>query len=517
MNISHFATRNIKALLFLTVALCIAGGWVATTFPVSILPDVTFPRVKIIVDSGDRPVRTMEAAIARPIEEAIATVPGLNKIRTKIQRGGMEMSADFNWGADMITTQQLVGARVNEVRAQLPSETKITVERMNPTVFPVLGISLRASGLSPSELWSLATYTIKPRLSRVPGVARCEIQGGRVPEIAVDVQPSRLSLYKLSLPDVELAIQQANVVRAAGRFDDKFQQYELLVSGETTTADQLGDITVAQRNGIPISLKQIANVHISVQDNVTLVSADGKESVLLNIVRQPEANSMAVVDGVKKELDTLRPSLPKGAETSVFYDQSVLIGEAVGSVRDAVIIGAVLAVIMLMLFLADLRATIVTASIIPATVLITFLLMRLAGLTLNLMTLGALAIATGLVIDDAIVVVENVVRHLSRGASKLDAVRSAAGEIAAPMISSTLTTVVVFLPLSLLSGVAGAFFTALAVTLSIAMMVSLMLALLVSPSLCAAFLKVRGNHEEYGSLFRRLLKLYSAVLRFGIR
>ncbi|HLK58844.1 MAG TPA: efflux RND transporter permease subunit [Chthonomonadaceae bacterium] len=519
MNLSRFATQNIKAVLFITLVLCGIGVWVLDTFPVGILPDVTFPRVKIIAEAGDRPTRMVEAGITRPLEESVATVPGVSHIRSATERGSCEIDIDFNWGTDILLSQQLVNTRVNETRPLLPAETRITVERMNPTVFPVYGLSLKSKTLSQSQLWNLATYTIRPRLARVPGVARTVIQGGRIPEIAVEVNPQTLQAYHLSLLDVNQALTQANIVRSIGRINRQYQQFEVLVSGETTSIDQLQHITVAQRNGVPVTLEQIADVHPSEQDPTTVVTADGVESVLINIVRQPDANTVTVVDGVKREVEAMKAALPKEAEVGFFYDQSILVHEAIQSVQEAVLIGAVLAVIVLLMFLGDIRATLVTAAIIPATVLITFLLMRLAGMTLNLMTLGALAIAIGLVIDDAIVVVENVFRHLGKGESRSAAVQRAANEIAAPMISSTLTTVVVFMPLVLLSGVAGAFFTALAVTLTIAVMVSLALALMVSPSLCAAFLKshVTGEHHEHGPLFERFIGLYERVLRGSLR
>lgn len=516
MNLSRFATHHIKGVLFVTAALCLVGVWLLHTFPVAILPEITFPRLVVIGDSGERPTQMMEVAVTRPLEEAIATVPGVKRIRSKTQRGGTEISVDFNWGTDMMVAQQLVNTKISEIRSQLPPDTDVTAERMNPTVFPILGLSLQSKGLSQSDLWNVATYTIRPRLTRVPGVARVVIQGGRVPEIAVEVNPQRLAAYRLSMPDVERALTETNVTRAVGRMDRQFQQYQALVSGETTDPATLGSIVVTQHNGVPIFLRQVANIHPAVQDQTTIVTADGTESVLINIVRQPDANTVAVVEGVRRELADLKSSLPPGSKVSVFYDQSVLIGEAVSSVRDAVLIGAILAVFVLMLFLGDWLATVVTAVIIPATVLITLLLMRLSGMTLNLMTLGALAVGIGLMIDDAIVVVENVFRHLSHGEARETAVQSAAAEIAAPMISSTLTTIVVFVPLVLLAGVAGAFFTALAVTLSIGLAVSLILALLVSPSLCAAFLKVRAGQREHGPLLDRIIHMYERMLHFGM-
>src|SRR5579871_5389256 len=219
MTVSQFATRHIKAVLFVTVAFCLIGAWLVRSFPVSILPDVTFPRVVVIAEGGDRPARTMEIAVTRPLEEAIAVVPGVRRIRSKTARGGTEMSIDFNWGTDMLVAQQLVNTKISEVRPTLPPETDVTSERMNPTVFPIMGLSLRVKGLSQADIWSLATYTLRPRLSRVPGVARVVVQGGRVPEIAVDVDPRKLAAYRLSLTDIDQALAQTNVVRAVGRID----------------------------------------------------------------------------------------------------------------------------------------------------------------------------------------------------------------------------------------------------------------------------------------------------------
>ncbi len=512
MNFARFATTHFKAVLFITLVACLAGLYMASTFPVSILPDVTFPRLVVIAEAGDAPARLVETGVTRPIEEAVTGVPHVKRVLSKSQRGGAEISVDFADGTDILQSQNLVNAKIAEVRSTMPDGTDITVERMTPTVFPVLGLSLQSDKLSQSQLWELATYTLRPRLSRVPGVAKVVVQGGAAPEISVEVNPQRLAAYKLTLQDVSDALAQTNTVRATGRFDAQFQQYQALVSGQVASMAELGEVVVAQRNSVPLHLRDVATVRAADADRLTIVTADGRESVLLNIVRQPDANSVTVAQNVQDEIQTLRRELPKGARLSTFYDQTILINEAITSVRDAVLIGGVLAIVVLLLFLGDWRATLVTGAIIPATVLISFAFMRWAGLTLNLMTLGALAVGIGLVIDDAIVVVENVFRHLAHGESRAESVRAAAQEIAAPMISSTLTTVVVFLPLALLSGVAGAFFSALAITLAIALLVSLVLALFVSPSLCATFLKIRTGQREHGPLFDRLLQGYERLL-----
>ncbi|MDR3691891.1 MAG: efflux RND transporter permease subunit [Fimbriimonas sp.] len=517
MNVTDFATRHIKAILFVTIVLCAMGVVAYSAFPVSILPDVTFPRVIVIAESGDRPVKNLEVSVTRPIEEAVSTLPEVKRVQSRTERGSTEVSINFAWGTDVYTAEQLVNARVNQIRPDLPADTSIEIERMNPTVFPVLGLTLNAKNLTQGELYDLATYNLKPRLSRVPGVARVVIQGGQVPEYEVEANVGRLQSLHLSLEDLSQAISKGNVVRSVGKMDYRYQRFQVVVTGETIDEDQMGSLVVTQKNGVPVLLSQVAKVKPSFEDKSTIVAANGSESVLLNIIRQPSANTVSMVSAVRAEISKMKPSLPKGVDIGLFYDQSTLIKDAVQSVEEAVLIGAVLAVVVLMMFLGDLRATVVTAAIIPATVLITFLIMRIAGLTLNLMTLGALAVGIGLVIDDAIVVVENVFRHMSVGDSVAAAVRSASREIASPMISSTLTTVVVFLPLVMLQGVAGAFFTALAITLAIALMVSLGLALMASPSLCAAFLRNRKELHEHGRLFSGFLTAYERLLRWMVR
>ena len=514
MRLTEWAIRNARPVFFLTAVLCAIGAFVYSGFPVSILPDVAFPRVVIVADAGDRPTKNVEVSVTRPIEGVLATLPGVERVRSTTERGSAEISVDFVAGTDIVAAEAQVNAKVGALRASFPPDTTTEVQRMNPTVFPVVGLTVDSKSLTPAELWSLATYTLRPRLARVPGVARVIVQGGRTPEMEVTVRPAALAALGLSPDDVVQAIAQANAVRTVGRLDRRYQQFAVTVEGEVASPDAIGRIVVSP-NG-PVRVRQVADVRESVADRTTVVSANGHESVLVNLVRQPSANTVAMVEAVRQEVARMRRELPSDVRIDTFYDQSVLVKDAVGGVRDAVGIGAVLSVVVLMLFLGNVRATLVTAAIIPITLLITFLLMRLAGLTLNLMTLGALAVGIGLVIDDAIVVVEAVFGNLPDAESVPEAVRRASSTIAAPMISSTLTTVVVFLPLSFLEGVSGAFFSALAVTLSIALMVSLALALCVSPTLCAVFLR-RDSATKEGRFFRAILRGYDRTLRALLR
>lgn len=517
MKLTQWAINHIRPILFLTAILCLAGGALYASFPVAILPDVSFPRVVAVADSGSLPAKMVEASITRPLEEAIATVPNVKRIRSRTKQGSTEVSVDFLDGTDVIQAEQLVNAKVNQALPTLPAGTAVEVERMNATLFPVMGLTVKSKSLTQTELWSLATYKLKPRLARVDGVARVVVQGGRQPEIEVAVDPLVLATYKLTDSDVVSAISASNLVESVGRFDHQFKQFQVVMNGERQTVHDLEKIVVATRGGVPVTVGQVAKVRPWKEDRTTVVSANGSESVLVNMIRQPSANSVSMVEAVNQELKLIKPSLPADVEVGLYYDQSVLIKEAVGSVRDAVIIGAVLSVVILMLFLRNVRATLVTASIIPITLLITFVFMRLAGLSLNLMTLGALAVGIGLIIDDAIVVVEAVFKFLRPDVAVADAVKQASDYIAAPMISSTLTTVVVFLPLAFLQGVAGAFFLALALTLTIALIVSLVLALCLSPSLCAAFLRYsHGLHNE-GRVFAAITRGYDKTLRWMLK
>ncbi len=513
MNIAQWAIGYIKPILFITVVLCVVGAILYATFPVSILPDVTFPRVVVIGETEDLPVKMVEASITRPMEEAIATIPNVHRIRSKTKRGSTEVSVDFTADTDIIIAEQLVSAKVNEVRVDFPVGTHTEVERMNPTVFPVLGLTVNSKSLTPTELWNLATYTLKPRLARVPGVARVVVQGGRAPEIAVNLRTDALETFALSPTDVVNALSSANEIRSVGRLDREFKRFQVTVNGELRTLDDIKNVVVIEKDSGPVRVGQVADVVPSEEDKTTVVSANGAESVLLNVIRQPSANSVSMVSDVNEELGRLQKDLPNDVRIRTFYDQSVLIKEAVASVRDAVLIGAGLSVLVLLMFLRDVRATVATAIIIPTTLLISFVLMRLAGLTLNLMTLGALAIGIGLVIDTGIVVVEAVCKNFASTDTVADAVKSASRQITAPLVSSTITAVVVFLPLAFLTGVAGAFFSALALTLTISLMVSLVFALCVSPSLCAAFLKRSSDHGQ-GRLMMVILGGYQNHLSF---
>ena len=475
------------------VLLTVAGIWSALQLPSAIYPELEFSRVTVVVNGTALGARQVLFSITRPIEEAISIVPGVTRVQSRSIRGGSETNITFAPRTDMVDALQQVRARVNQVETDLPQGLDIEVERMTPSLFPIISYNLE--GGDPATLYDIARYQIKPLISRVPGVGRVDVQGSDVREIEVVADPARLAGQQLTFEDVANAIRQATNVMAVGRMPENYKQYLIVSAGEAHSLDDVANVVV----GHGVRVRDIATVTSGTEDHVRIIAGDGKPAALLNVTRQPGGNTVAIADSVAAIARTLRSTLPPGVRIKAVYDQAALVRDAVKSVRDAMMIGAVLAVIVLLLFLRHARITAISASSIPLTMAITVFVMSLVGQTFNLMTLGAMAIAIGLVIDDAVVITENIVRHLHLTPDRAVAIREAVQEIIWPVTTSTITTVVVFLPLGLLTGVEGQFFHALSITLTISVLVSLVLALSIIPLLSEQFLTAEDAEQTDSS------------------
>jgi multidrug efflux pump subunit AcrB len=496
VNLARIVSRQARAVVVLVLLLCVAGLYAAWQLPTAIFPQTNFPRIVIVVDNGVVPAPQMLVAVTRPVEEAMNGIPGIVRIKSTTARGSTEINLFFDWNVDILQSLQLVQARLSQLSASLPPTAEIrNVDRLTFAVFPVAGYSLISDTRDPASLRDLATITIKPRLSRLPGVADVSVAGGQVREYHVTIDPERAAAHGVSIQQVADAVKNANIVASPGLIEENHRLELTLVSGQATAPDQLNSIIVATVNNAPVTVADIATVGAGVEPNYTIVTADGHPAVLLNIRRQPSANTVTVTDEVKAELAALRPQLPKDVRVAPFYDQSLLVRESMKSVRDAILIGLLLSVAILYAFLRNWGTTFVAIMVIPVTVLATFLVMWLVGLSFDLMTLGGVAAAIGLVIDDAIVVVENIYTHLARGQGRREAVQRAISEITVPIIGSTITPVVVFLPLTLLTGVTGVFFRSLALTLAVALLTSLVLALTFTPVLAERFVRVKRKTD----------------------
>ncbi|HUQ79888.1 MAG TPA: efflux RND transporter permease subunit [Gemmatimonadaceae bacterium] len=472
-----------RRFVYLTIALLSAAGiWAATRLPSAIYPELEFSRVTVVVQGTSLGARQVLFSITRPIEEAISIVPGVTRVQSRSIRGGSETNVTFSPRTDMIVALQQVQARVNQVSGDLPTGVEIEVERQTPSLFPIISYNLE--GGDPATLYDIARYQIKPIISRVPGVGRVDVQGSDVREIEVVADPARLAGLGLTYDDVADAIRQTTAVSAVGRMPENYKQYLIVSAGEAHSVEDIANVVV----GRGVRVRDVATVASGTEDHVRIIAGDGKPAALLNITRQPGGNTVAIADSIASIATSLRATLPPGVRFKAVYDQAALVRDAVKSVRDAMLIGAVLAVIVLLLFLRHARITAISASSIPLTMAITVFVMSLVGQTFNLMTLGAMAIAIGLVIDDAVVITENIVRHLHLTPDRDVAIRDAVQEIIWPVTTSTITTVVVFLPLGLLTGVEGQFFHALSITLTISVLVSLVLALSIIPLLSEQYL-----------------------------
>jgi CzcA family heavy metal efflux pump len=484
-----FATHS-RSVVFLTVTLALIGGYLAFTVPVAVFPATNFPRILIAVDNGVMPIDQMMVTITRPLEEAVNSVPGLQNVRSITSRGSAEIDLFFDWNVDMFQTLQYVNAALSRAQTELPSSAKVEAHRLTFASFPIIGYSLTSDTVEPTKLWEMATYEIKPRLNRLDGVSTVLIQGGQEPEYHIIPNPAKLLVAGVTVPDILEAVRRTNLIDSPGLLEENHQLVLGLINGQVRSSEQIAGVVIkATPAGVPVHVGDVANVVPAVKPVYTLVTANGKPSLLININRQPDSNTVQVANEVHAEVARIQKSLPPGIKIQPFYDQSLIVHQSIASVRDAILIGLVLASIILVVFLRDWGTSIVAGLVIPVTVSVTFIALKMLGQSFNLMTLGGLAAAVGLVIDDAIVVVENIVLHRDAGQNRLEAIQSALKEITTPLVGSTITPVVVFLPLISIAGVTGTFFRALAVTMAVSLFTSLALALTWTPTLSQFFIK----------------------------
>jgi len=491
----HWVARHSRPVIFLILSLALLGGYLAFTIPVSVFPSTNFPRVLIAVDNGVMPIDQMMVTVTRPIEEAVNSVPGLLTVRSITSRGSAEVDLYFRWDLDMFQTLQYVNAALSRVQPELPPTAKVEAHRMTFASFPIVGYSLTSATVPQTRLWEMATYEMKPRLNRLEGVATVIVQGGQEPEFQITPDPAKLLAASVTVTDILDAVRRTNLVDSPGLLERNHQLFLGLVNGQVQTPEQIANTVIKNTPaGIPVRIRDVSTVAPDVKPVYTVVTANGKPAVLLNINRQPDGNTVQVADEVHTEIERLRKTLPPGVDIQPFYDQSIIVSESIKSVRDAIVLGLILAAIILVVFLRDWGTSLVAGLVIPVTVMVTFIALKVMGETFDLMTLGGLAAAVGLVIDDAIVVVENIVLHRDAGQGRLEAIESALREITVPLIGSTITPVVVFIPLIFITGVTGVFFRALAVTMSVSLLASLALALTWTPNLSQYF--IRGRHDQ---------------------
>ena len=491
----YWFAREHKSIIFLIITLALVGAYLLFSIPIAVFPTTDFPRIIVGVDNGVMPIDQMLVTITRPIEEAVSGVQGIQDVKSITSRGSAEVDLFFSWHVDMFQTLQRVNAALARVETTLPSTAKVSSERLEFSSFPILGYGMTSDTLSQQQLWEMATYDIKPRLAALVGVGTILIQGGEVPEFHIIPDPGKLRVAGISVSDILSAVDRSNIVESPGLLPQNHQLYLGLVTAQAHNAQELGNVFIKNApDGAPIYVKDVATVAPSYQPHYTIVTANGKPAVLINLNRQRASNTMQVATEVKAELKQIEKTLPPSVHISTFYDQSWIVGQSIKSVRDAILIGLLLASAVLVLFLRDWGTSFIAGMVIPISLLVTFIVMKALGESFNLMTLGGMAAAVGLIIDDAIVVLENVVLHREAGENRFEAVALTLRELSTALVGSTLTPIVVFLPLIAITGVTGVFFRAMAITIGAALFTSLTLALTWTPTLCLYLLKKQTAH-----------------------
>jgi len=519
----YWFARHSKSIVFLILVLAIAGVYAAIGIPVAVFPTTNFPRIIVSIDNGVMPIEQMEVTITRPLEQAVNSVPGLQDVRSITSRGSAEIDLSFDWNANMLETLQQVDAAISRTQGSLPSTAQIQTHRMDFASFPIIGYSLTSDKASQTDLWEFATYEVKPRLNRLHGVASVLVQGGQEPEFHITVDPGLMLRSKTGVSEILSAVNRTNVIDSPGLMTRNHQLFLGLISGQAHNTEEIGKIVVKNVNNAPIRIQDLGTVTRATAPVYTVVSANGKPAVLLSVNRQPDSNTVEVANEVREEMESIRPSLPAGVDMRPFYDQSNIVKESIASVRDAIIIGLFLSGFIIWLFLRDWGTALMTGLVVPVTMVVTFIVMKLIGQSFNLMTLGGLAAAVGLVIDDKIVVVENIVLHRDGGEGPLEATASALKELTIPLIGSTLTPIVVFLPLVMITGVVGTFFSSLAIAMSVALLTSLVLALVWTSNLGSHLIR-RGkvetphdySHDSPTERMRRMMTAEEASLNVGL-
>lgn len=495
MNVTAWASSHRRSILFLAALLALAGLAAALRLPVSLFPTVAFPRAVVALDAGDQPAQQMEMQLTRPVEEALRRVPGVRSLRSTTSRGSAEISINFDWGRDMTGATLEVNAAIGQILGQLPAGTRFTTRRMDPTVFPIIAYSMASSTLSPTALRDLADYRLRPLLSGVDGVASVQAMGGAVAEIQAIVDPAKLQAHGVTLDDVSRSVAAANVLSAVGRLEDHYKLYLVMADTQLQTLAQLRNTMVRSGTGgtgSALRLGDVATVEEAVVPEWTRVTADGHDAVLFSVFQQPGSNSVQIAADIKAKLAEFEKTMPKGVRIASWYDQSQLVRESATSVRDAVLIGVALSALVLLFFLRNVKVTLIAVVVVPAVLASTVVLLSVLGMSFNIMTLGGMAAAVGLIIDDAIVMIEHIVRRLQEGSGRgaLEGrVMAAALEFTRPLAGSSASTLIIFAPLAFLSGVTGAFFKALSLTMAAALFISFVLTWLAVPLLAGLFLR----------------------------
>lgn len=482
----------------LLVAIICAGIFFYHQIQVSLFPEITFPKIKVIADFGDQPVDKMMILVTRPLENAIKQIPDLKLIRSTTSRGTCEISAFLNWNSNINVNQQMLESRINEIKGDLPSNLNISVEKMNPSILPVMGFTLESNTKSPIELTLIANYIIKPYLSQIDGVSSVRIIGGKTKEFWIVLDPQKMSILGITPMNVSNALAHTNFIISNGFLSDYHRLYLTVTDAGLYNNQDIENVVIKNDGKRILLLKDISTVEVHERKEYTKINANGKQAVLIAVLKQPSANLIELSKNYLSKEKELEQILPRGVNISPYYNQADFVKDAVGSVNDSVWLGLILAICVSILFLRSLKACATILITIPITILLTIIVLYSLGYTLNIMTLGAIAAAIGLIIDDAVVVMEQIHRthEESPNESSGQLVHQAIQYLFPSMVGSSLSTIVIFVPFVLMNGVAGAYFMVLTKTMIITLVCSFFVTWIGLPVIYLLLSQIRSNKNK---------------------
>jgi CzcA family heavy metal efflux pump len=497
-GLAAWLQRHRIAVLFLMGGLAVGGFIAALNMPVSLFPAIQFPRVRVGIDTGDRPANEMAIQITRPVEEALRGVRNLQTMESTSSRGTTDVDLRFSWGTNIIQSALEVQAALDQVLPQLPPGTRFRVKPMDPTKFPVVAYSLTSPTESSVALHNIAQYQLLPLLSSVQGVRAVQVQGGDQPEFRVTVDPARLAALHLSLKNVQDALAASNVIQSVGRLDRDDRLYLLMLDTRYAGIDAIRHVVLRTGADGVIQLQDVATVDAATLPRWEAETADGKPAVLINVFQQLGGNTVEISRDIASALTSFRNKLPKDVTIHQWYNQSGLIVSSAGSVRDAIILGIIFATLVLFAFLRNWKLTLIAVLVVPAVLATTGLMLYAMDMSFNIMTLGGMAAAVGLIVDDVIVMLEHLVRRVAGRGHGTQTLLAAAREFTQPLAGSSTATVIIFLPLAFLGGVTGAFFKSLSMTMGASLVISFFFAWLALPLIADHLLSEKDAMIEHG-------------------
>src|SRR5664280_431774 len=476
------------------LAVIIAGGlFLYGQIQVSLFPEITFPKLKVIADNGEQPVDKMMVTVTRPLEDAIKQVPDLKILRSTTSRGTCEISAFLNWGADINVNQQMMESRIAQIKNSLPSDVQIQIEKMNPSILPVIGFTVESDKKTPIELNLIATYIIKPFLSQIDGVSSVGIIGGKTKEYCIELNQLKMSTFSITPEIIRDMLNQNHFITSNGFLTDYRRLYLSITDAGLHNLNDVENVILRNDGKRILKLKDVANVDVRERTEYTRINANGRQGLLVAILKQPAANLINLSENVASKKKELEKLLPPDVHISLYYDQADFVNKAIKSVNDSLWLGLILALLVAVMFLRSFRASATILVTIPVTLLLTIIVLYSIGYTLNIMTFGALAAAIGLIIDDAVVVVEQIHRtheeFPDRPSNQL--VHQAISYLFPSMVGSSLSTIVIFIPFMLLGGVAGAYFNVLTNTMIVTLVCSFFVTWIGLPVIYLWFSNVR--------------------------